>query len=182
MRLSGTFLALIVSACASAPSTPLDKRALAERLVDLQYTPETMRVMARSYVDEYLFRLPDYNAACPVAGEHVAPCNAMAGDIEADIRIALERAIVWTDQLYPGMVEDQVDMMVDLYTAEELTAAIAFNESPEGRSMQAKTPAADARATAAAYVRLRPWIDLLGSQVDQIHEEYASEFEMMLEE
>jgi hypothetical protein len=80
------------------------------------------------------------------------------------------------------MVEDQVDMMVDLYTAEELTAAIAFNESPEGRSMQAKTPAADARATAAAYVRLRPWIDLLGSQVEQIHEEYASEFEMMLEE
>lgn len=179
MRLSGIFLVLIMSACASAPSAPLDKRALAERLAALQYPPETMRVMAKAYVDEYLVRLPDYTAACPQSGVFVEQCNAMANEIESEIRSAFERSIVWTDQLYPDMVADQIELMVDVYTVEELTAALAFSESPAGRSLLAKMPAADARATAESYDRLRPWIDLLGSQVDQIHDKYALEFEAL---
>lgn len=182
MRLSGISLALLVSACASAPSAQVDKRALAERLVALQYTPDTMRVMARAYVDEYLVRLPDYSTACPESGEFVGQCNAMADEIESDIRSALERSIAWTDQLYPDMVEDQIALMVDVYTVEELMASLEFSESPVGRSLLAKMPAADARATAESYARLRPWIDLLGSQVNQIHDKYALEFEALIAE
>lgn len=182
MRLSGFLLILLVGACASPPSATMDKRALAERLAALQYTPETMRVMARAYVDEYLVRLPDYSAACPESGEFVGQCNAMADEIESDIRSTFERSIVWTDQLYPRMVDNQIEILVDFYTIEELAASLAFSESPEGRSILAKMPAADARATAASYDLLRPWTELLGSQIDQIHDNYAVEFKALLDE
>jgi hypothetical protein len=133
------FLALALSACATAPV--LDKRAAAEDVFRLSGGLEELKLMARfapATMDagdvkqrclDSLGRNPNplARAACDVAESAVAGIRSGQGGLSG----LLEQQIV-------RMEARAIDAMVETYSAEELAAMRRYYASPEGRSIVAK--------------------------------------------
>lgn len=133
------FLALALSACATAPV--LDKRAAAEEVFQLSGGLNDLKLMARfapAMVNgadvkqrclDSLGRNPNplARAACDMIESAAQGLRSGQGGLSQ----ALEQQIA-------RMEARAVDAMVETYTAEELAAMRRYYASPEGRSIVAK--------------------------------------------
>jgi hypothetical protein len=177
MRRIAITAALLLGACVSAPTEqPADKTLMARRFADLQNPPEVWRVYAQTYVAEALQKMPDYSDLCETAVE-VDSCEEIARKMVGDMRVALNNSVDAIELLRPALIDDYAKAVADTYTADELSAALAFADSPLGRSMNKKAATFYARTTASEYARLRGWTDEIERQLLTVYNNYARDLE-----
>lgn len=132
-----------------------------------------MAARGQAYVDEYMARLPDYTDDCEVVADE-EQCNIAAINMTVEIKRVVTASTADIAQLRPGLIQQFAVLYSEFYTNEELRAAVAFMESPAGRSMEAKAPLLVIQASELEYRLLRPWTDSIDVKVEGIIYRFGS--------
>lgn len=166
----------LLAGCSSFESAgPADKSALARRLVEQQYGPELLVASGEAYADEYIRRMPDYSDYCETAANEEY-CRIGAAGMTAEIKRAVMASAAEVTEYRTGTVEKLTALYAEAYTMDELRAAVAFIDSPEGRSIEAKAPMLMREAAAIEYDALRQWTDSVDAKVAAIMAMFGSAF------
>jgi hypothetical protein len=148
---------------------------MARRLVELQYSFSNMEAYGTAFTAEYKRRLSDYASYCDGAADPPM-CRIAVSGLNAEIDRVLEGGSEEIAAQYIALADRLALAFADAYTEKELTAVLAFVESPEGRSMDAKTPALTLVTAPIEYDAIRPLTDKLQSRIDQIIDTFGSAF------
>ena len=171
---------LLLGACAPASENlPANKAEMARRLAELQNTAEIWRVYAQAYVTEAMQTMPDYYDFCETAAD-VDRCEATAEKMVSEMKLALDESVEKIELVRPALIDDYAKALAETYTADELNAALAFAESPSGRSINKKAAALYARVIASEYGRLRGWTNEIALQLTAIYNKHGRDFEPAL--
>ena len=169
-------LASIAGVClAAAPAAmaqKTDKLALARHYTELVNVPGLIESRFRSFADEMLAGAPDITTACSTYPDPAA-CRRTGAAIMLDVNIALDDAVAHVADYLGVLMESEAAVYAELYTLEELKAAIAFAESPAGKSIREKAPMIAKRLNDSEYELLRPWMDDLQKRMEDIYLKYG---------
>lgn len=173
-------LALASAAMASITVAPIaaaqqtDKLALARHYTELVNVPGLLESRFRSFADEMLAGAPDIVSTCSSYPDPAA-CRRTGAAIMLDVNLALDEAVANVGEYLDILMESEAAVYADLYTLDELKAAIAFAESPAGQSIRKKAPAIAKRLNDGEYELLRPWMENLQRQMEDIYLKYGYE-------
>ncbi len=168
-------LALVLTACSTAPSSPSmpstapssDRMELAQQYAELLAGPGALEAYYTAYIDDYRARLPSYAENC-IYEPNPADCVRVFSKAAADVNLMLDDALQAAFTYRDALKEADAKTYASLYTVEELQASIAFYETPVGRSVLAKAPELAKGLTENQYTVLRPWQDELEARIRAI--------------
>ncbi len=170
-------VALLMAGCVSGPApAATDKAAMARQLAELHNTPEVWKAYAQAYVDQLMLATVDYHDFCETAVD-IDGCEALSEQALAEVKTVMDDAIGHIDAIRPGLIDDYAAAAADIYTEEELRAALAFADTPIGRAMNAKAGAMLARTAPLEYERLTIWNSTLSSSLQIISDRYWPQYE-----
>lgn len=174
--LAATACAAVTTGAKSVGEQPAEKAALARRYTDLVNVPGLIESRFRSFADEMLASVPDINAACANYPD-ASNCRRTGAAVMVDVNRALDAAVANVGDYLEVLKREQAAAYADIYTTEELAAAVAFAESPAGRSIRLKAPQVAKRLNDSEYALLRPWMDDLRQSMEDIYKKYGYTFE-----
>lgn len=165
-------LALALTACSTAPSSPStppssDREELGLRYARLLAVPGVLEAYQTVYIDEYRGRLANYVNNC-VYDPSPVDCRRVVTLAVADINLMLDDALQASFTYKEALIEADAKTYASLYTVEELQANIAFFETPVGRSTLSKQPQLAKGLTENQYTVFKPWQDELEARVTSI--------------